>query len=97
MTGLVEGIDAIPGGVSVRGWAAVPGEGPAERIVVYADDRLIAQGAPTDDREDVAKDKGAESLKSGFVLSGNDPEGSLPASDVHVYAIRGDVASELPK
>jgi hypothetical protein len=97
VTGFVEGIDAIPGGVSVRGWATVPGEGPAQQIVVYAGDRLIAQGAPTEVREDVAKARGAESLKSGFVLSGNDPEGSSPAAEVHVYAIRGDVASELPK
>ena len=94
--GNLEGVDLLPGGVVVRGWAAVPNEAGAERILVYVDGRLVAEGPPTIDRADVVKAVGAGTLKSGFELSGNDPrDGTRSRSDVQVFAIRGDRASEI--
>jgi hypothetical protein len=96
VAGFLDDVNLLPGGVVVSGWAAAPQRGPADRIVVYINGRAVAVGVPTLDRKDVASERGAMTLKSGFELSGNDPEGGTPSrSDVHVYAVYGDKASEI--
>jgi hypothetical protein len=91
--GFVERVVEDGGTIRTRGWAATP-DGPAERIVVFANEQLIGQGRPTDPRDDVAKAMGPAALRSEFTISGV-PEPGTKAPDVRVFAIRGRLASEL--
>ena len=92
-------MDLLPGGVAVPrlGGGSEQGGCRAPVLLFYVGGRLVAEGAPTTER----KERGdaivcAATLKSGFELSGSDPEGgTLSRSDVHVFAIYGDRASEI--
>jgi hypothetical protein len=96
VAGFIEGVDVLPGGVAVRGWAAVPEEGAAERILVYVGDELVAEAGPTEQRMDVAEQHGARTVKSGFVVSGNTADGTTPEpAAVRVIGVFEDRASVL--
>jgi hypothetical protein len=82
----------------VTGWAAdtvhrrVPG-----RVLVFADGRLLTDGAPSMARPDVARDHGRAVLRSGFRLTVATAGAAKLAVTGHirVVAVAGDTASEL--
>ena len=83
-------------GVRLGGWAAdLVEHRPAERILVFAGDRLVGQGEPSLERPDVATNLGANARQSGYEvrvpLEGGDP-GAL-----RVFAVSGGAAAELPR
>ncbi len=95
--GYLEVLNRFPGGITIRGWAALESHA-ADRVVVYLNGRLLTEGEPTKDRDDVAKDFGGGARKSGFQLSGNLPAGTkAPAANVRAFGIYGKRAAELTK
>jgi hypothetical protein len=96
--GAVDQVVALAGNaVIVRGWAADTDAGRvADRVVVFADGRVLASGSPTVDRPDVADTHGAGVLGSGFQLTaGVSGQATRLAKRLRVFAIHGDRASEL--
>jgi hypothetical protein len=95
--GYVDALERPPNGLTVRGWSAVEGRIP-DRVVVYLNRRLIAEGRPKEVREDVADDLGPAARTSGFRVSGNLPTQERPsAADIRAFGIFGDRALELVK
>jgi hypothetical protein len=84
-------------GFQLRGWAVDPdGPLPAERIVVFLDGRVVAQGRPTLGRPDIVENFGSDAVaKCGFELRGGAPGADL--DDLRVFALGKDGASELPR
>jgi len=83
-------------GVRLGGWAADELERrPAERLLVFEGDRVVAQAEPTLDRPDVAKNLGATAAKCGFEL--RVPVEGGDSGDLRVFAIEGDSAVELQR
>jgi hypothetical protein len=84
-------------GFQLRGWAVDPdGPLPAERIVVFLDGRVVAQGQPTLQRPDIVENFGSDAVaKCGFELRGGAPGADL--DDLRVVALGKDGASELPR
>jgi hypothetical protein len=82
-------------GVRLGGWAADVAHGrPAERILVFAGNRLVAQAQPTIDRPDVAKNLGSGVTRSGYELIV--PVQGERTPKLRTFAIAGDSARELP-
>jgi len=94
--GYVDSFQPDDQGARIGGWAvATEGHLPAQRILVFADGRLVGQGAPTLQRPDIRGDLGEQAAKSGFDLRAGAP--GAEAADFRVFAVRGDDASELPR
>ena len=81
----------------MSGWAVDPdGRRPAERVLVFAGDRLVAQARPTVVRPDIVERfDSAKVERSGFELRGGAQGAGL--DDLRVFAVAGDSASELPR
>ena len=59
------------GAVAASGWAAdTQRDRVADRVLVFADGKLVAQAEPSTPRPDVAAKFGREVERSGFQLSG---------------------------
>jgi hypothetical protein len=90
--------DLKPDGPSIRigGWAASrAAERPATRLLVFAGDRLVAQGAPDSIRADIVRKwKTFDVAKSGyrFRVSGV----GVGPEDIRVVALYRGEASQLP-
>jgi hypothetical protein len=80
-------------GLRLSGWAVDAARRvPADLILAFANGRLAAQSKPTEERPDIAKSFGASATRSGYKLL-------VPVkhrAGVHVFAVFGDTASELP-
>jgi len=80
-------------GLRLSGWAVDAARRvPAHLILAFANGRLAAQGKPSEERPDIAKSLGASATRSGYRLL-------VPVKNragVHVFAVFGDTASELP-
>jgi hypothetical protein len=87
--------------LAVSGWAARRGQRrPVDRVLVFADGRLIAAGKPDRPRPDVAGDLGSGALMSGygFAIARRDAaELAGSPSRIRVFAAVGDVATELAR
>jgi hypothetical protein len=84
--------------VVVQGWAADTKRGqPAERVLLFAGGRLLADGPPTKPRSDLVRLHGPAVRRSGFVIGGAGARGQKPPSpdNLRVIAVIGDRASEL--
>jgi hypothetical protein len=93
--GFVELAELNEQGIRILGWAVDPsGPAPAERIVVFHGRQLVTQGRPTLVREDVAERYSDSALRAGFQVRGRS-EG-LTLAGVRVFAVSGDVATQLP-
>jgi hypothetical protein len=62
---------------------------------VFAGDRLVAQGEPTLERTEVAKNLHLSVTKLGFELIA--PVHGDEVRDLRTFAVSGDKASELPR
>jgi hypothetical protein len=91
--GFVDSLTVDDGAVTVIGWAADrERHRVADRVLVFADGRLVAQAKPSTPRPDVAAKFGRELERSGFQLSG------IVARDdarIEVVATSAGRASEL--
>jgi hypothetical protein len=80
-------------GLRLSGWAVDAARRvPAHLILAFANGRLSAQSKPTEERPDIAKSLGTSATRSGYKLL-------VPVKHrvgVHVFAVFGDTASELP-
>ena len=82
------------GELVISGWAIdAGGRRPADRLIAFAGGRLLASGQPTIVRPDVSRTRGDAVARSGFRLTTR-VRGVAP-SDVRVYAIVGERASQL--
>jgi hypothetical protein len=84
--------------VVAQGWAADTKRGkPAERVLLFAGVRLLADEPPSKPRPDLVKLHGPGLRRSGFVLGGAGARGEKPPSpgSLRVIAVIGDRASEL--
>jgi len=98
MGGYVDVVRKAPGGLVVLGWSAIRDRGPADRVAVYLSGRLIAEGRPSKERDDVAANLGGPARNSGFELSGRLPGGtSYSPENLRVFGVFGDFAAELHK
>lgn len=71
ISGFVDSLTVDDGAVATSGWAAdTHRDRVADRVLVFADGRLVAQGEPSTPRPDVAAKFGREVERSGFQLSG---------------------------
>lgn len=71
ISGFVDSLTVDDGTVAASGWAAdTQRDRVAERVLVFADGRLIAQAEPSTPRPDVAARFGRKVEGSGFQLSG---------------------------
>ncbi|MEA2419855.1 MAG: hypothetical protein QOE60_2061 [Thermoleophilaceae bacterium] len=92
--GFVDSFEPDDLGTRLGGWAVdVDVRRPAERILVFAGGRLVAQAGPTVDRGDIAAKFGPGASRSGFEVRA--PVRDADSADFRVFAIRGDRASEL--
>jgi hypothetical protein len=83
-------------GVRLGGWAVDPPENkPVKRILVFAGDRLIAEGVPAVERPDVAGNLGHQAKLSGFGL--RVPLQGVKPSQLRVFAVSGGDAAMLPR
>jgi hypothetical protein len=93
ISGFVDSLTVDDGAVAASGWAAdTQRDRVAERVLVFADGKLVAQGEPSTPRPDVAAKFGGEVERSGFGLSG------IVARDnarIQVVAMSAGRASEL--
>jgi Sulfatase len=93
ISGFVDSLTVDDGVVAASGWAAdTQRDRVAERVLVFADGKLVAQGEPSTPRPDVAAKFGGEVELSGFGLSG------IVARDnarIQVVAMSAGRASEL--
>lgn len=93
--GYVDHVDLEDG--RVDGWAVDPSaKRPADRILVFADDRLLVAGPTLRARPDIAEEFGATATRAGFQLALVD-DGTFEAEELRVFAVIGDRASELPR
>jgi len=85
--------------LAVRGWAARRGQRtPVDRVLVFADGRLIAAGKPDRPRPDVAGDLGRGALMSGYgfdIARRDAAELAGSPSRLRVFAVVGGEATEL--
>jgi hypothetical protein len=90
--------DLVRDGPAIRvgGWAAsAQAKRPATRVLVFAGDRLLAQGVPDIDRDDIVANLNSSAVaKSGYAfrVSGT----GIDTDDIRVVAVYGGEASELP-
>jgi hypothetical protein len=94
LVGAVDGSANDAGVVHVSGWAAQAGSyRPVQQVVGFGDGRLLFSGPPTMDRGDVAEAQKVPGTGLGYRFD-------LPArSAAHrprIFALRGDLAVELP-
>jgi Sulfatase len=83
-------------GVRLGGWAVDDhGNKPVKRILVFAGDRLVAEGAPSVERPDVAKNLGGQAKMSGFGL--RVPLQGVDPSQLSVFALSGGEAAKLQR
>jgi hypothetical protein len=93
ITGVVDAAQQLGPTALVTGWAAGTAPAlPAERIAVFAGDRLVAEGRPTEARPDVSRVLGSGAADFGYGLGFSLPRGRNP---VRVFAIVGGKAAEL--
>lgn len=97
LEGYVDKFELDDQGVRMSGWAVDPeGRRPAERVLVFAGERLVAQARPTVVRPDIVERfNSAKVERSGFELRGGAQGAGL--DDLRVFAVAGDSASELPR
>jgi hypothetical protein len=95
VTGVVDAVSRVGRAMQLTGWVVGPDNRPAQRVVAFAGDRLVAAGVPNRTREDVAKDRGIQAGDVGYVLA-------LPADlrpsereGIRLYGIAGGAASPL--
>jgi hypothetical protein len=83
-------------GVRLGGWA-VDGSGhrPVKQILVFAGGRLVAEGVPSVERPDVAKNLGRQAKLSGFGI--RVPLQGVKPSQLRVFALSGGDAAMLPR
>ena len=84
--------------VVAQGWAAdTKRKQPAERVLLFADGRLLADEPPSKPRSDLVKLHGPALRRAGFVIGGAGARGEKPPSpgSLRVIAVIGDRASEL--
>jgi hypothetical protein len=95
LDGFVDSHGVDDQGARMSGWAVDPeGPEPVDRVLLFDGDRLVAQARPAVARPDIVERYNAPELKlSGFELRGSTP--GADQSDLHVFAIHGDKASEL--
>ena len=100
--GLLEGIHVMGDKVQFQGWAADVGiSGPVEKILIFADDRIVYEGSAILERLDVAKDMSDGGLlRSGFsVILDKSLFVNADGGDVsiNIYAVSKDnTAAKLP-
>ena len=100
VSGFVESVTAPSGSVHVDGWAADRKlRRPARRILVLDGGRVLAAGAPTLDRPDVAGSIGPGAGRSGFRITFEDPRSTklVEPGRLRVFALTEGAASELPR
>jgi hypothetical protein len=97
VAGSVDDLKADGPVIRVGGWAAHRGDRrPASRILVFAGERLVAQGRPDIPRDDIVRQLGAPAVsKSGYGFRVGSAGAKL--SDIRVFAIYRNGASELPR
>jgi hypothetical protein len=93
--GFVDSVRSDEGRLVVSGWATdAEHRRPADRILVFAGDRLVTEGDVSESRGDVARQFGSPAIKkAGFELS----TVAAASDDVRVFAVVGDRASELDR
>jgi hypothetical protein len=92
-SGYVDSAQRLGPTALITGWAANAATAlPAERIVVFAGDELIAETGLTQPRPDVARALDSGAVDFGFGLALSVPPGRRP---VRVFALAGGHASEL--
>ena len=101
-TGFVEKRSApSPGQLQVIGWAADPRKRRrVERVLVFADGRLVAAGRPAVPRPDVVASLGRAALYSGFRLVASIPDAEAVAatpSRLRVFGMLDGRATELAR
>ena len=83
------------GVLTATGWALTGDDVPVDTLLLFEGDGLLASGPPSTERPDLAKEFGAGALKSGFSLVA--PAGVIYGPGLHLYAVAGNRASELPR
>ena len=84
--------------VVFEGWAGdTQSRRPAERVVAFSGDRLIASVRPDLPRPDLVKAYGPSLAKAGFQLGGETTfaEGGSPAPELRVFAVLDGEASPI--
>jgi Sulfatase len=93
ISGFVDSLTVDEGAVAASGWAAdPPRDRVADRVLVFADGRLVAQAEPSMPRPDVAAKFGREVERSGFQLKGIV---GAESARIQVVAMSAGRASEL--
>jgi hypothetical protein len=97
LQGFVDKFEIDDQGARLAGWAVEPGGPvPAERVLVFAGTRLVAQGRPTLVRPDIVERYSSPAVsRSGFELRGS--AGGAAIGDLRVFAIGDGAATELPR
>lgn len=93
--GAVEGVTLSSGNSLISGWAVDAAKRrPAQWILLFTRDRLLAVAGPGGRRPDLARRYGESALLSGFGTAPNILPGDR--STLRVFAVVGKRASELP-
>jgi hypothetical protein len=93
ISGFVDSLTVDDGAVAASGWAAdTRRDRVADRILLFADGRLVAQAEPSTPRPDVAATFGREVKRSGFQSSG---VVGRDTARIQVVAMSDGRASEL--
>jgi hypothetical protein len=97
LEGYVDKFELDDQGVRMGGWAVdVEGRKPAERVLVFAGERLVAQARPTIVRPDIVNRFDTPAVEqSGYELRGG--AGGAGLDDLRVFAVGGGFATELPR
>jgi hypothetical protein len=96
LQGYVDSLVVDDQGARLGGWAVDPAaHRAAERILVFSDGRLVAQGEPTVVRPDIGKTFGPAAARSGFDVRW--ASRGAKAHDLRAFAVLGDTATELPR
>jgi peptidoglycan/LPS O-acetylase OafA/YrhL len=96
--GHVDTISSVGKVLIVGGWAAdTAGWRTADRVLVFADGRLLTEGRPNSHRPDLARAYSAALARSGFLVGGRTERARelADAGQVRVFAVVGRRASEL--
>jgi hypothetical protein len=93
--GYVDVVDPDAG--IVQGWTTDPAGGrPADRVVAFEGDRFLVTGQPALTRPDL-ESVGPGATQSGFRLNVAGEDFDFEETELRVFAVIGDRASELPR
>jgi hypothetical protein len=88
-------LSGSPGELIVSGWAISDEDVPVDTVLLFEDDRFLADLTPTIARPGVIEAFGPQASKSGYEIM--TPSAGLIGGGLRVFAVTGKRAAELPR